>query len=138
MQYCIGLQFPHFYSNLYLKIMSKITTYPFYIRLAFTLISVMCISYIFYIGKDVIIPVLMAFLFAVLLLPVSNFLTTKIHLPHILAVSLTVLLFILIIIAIFTFISYEITDIANDFDRIKKISNFSLEMFTGILVLLLI
>ncbi|NRS90561.1 putative PurR-regulated permease PerM [Flavobacterium sp. 7E] len=106
--------------------MSKITTYPFYIRLAFTLISVICISYIFFIGKDVIIPVLMAFLFAVLLLPVSNFLTTKVHLPHILAVSLTVLLFILIIIAIFTFISYQISDIASDFDRIKK----NIELFT--------
>lgn len=53
--------------------MSNTIKYPFYIKLAFTLISVLSISYIICIGKDVLIPVLMAFMFSVLLLPVSDF-----------------------------------------------------------------
>lgn len=62
----------------------------------------------------------MAFLFAVLLLPVANFLKTKLRFPHILSVAVTVLLFVLLIIALFAFMSYEVSDIANDYDRIKK------------------
>jgi predicted PurR-regulated permease PerM len=100
--------------------MSNTIKYPFYIRLAFSLISLISITYILYIGKGVLIPVLMAFLFAVLLLPVVHFLNDKIRIPHVLAVSLTVLFFVLIIIGILAFISYEITDIASDFARIKK------------------
>jgi predicted PurR-regulated permease PerM len=100
--------------------MNNTTKYPFYIKLAFTLISVLSISYIICIGKDVLIPVLMAFMFSVLLLPVSDFFSKKLRFPHVLSVAITVLLFVLLIVALLTFISYEISDIANDYDRIKK------------------
>ena len=62
----------------------------------------------------------MAFMFAVLLLPVSDFFSKKLHFPHVLSVAVTVLLFVLLIVALLTFLSYEISDIANDYDRIKK------------------
>jgi predicted PurR-regulated permease PerM len=89
-------------------------------RLAFSLICIISITFILYIGEGIIIPIIMAFLFAVLLLPIVNFLNNTIRIPHVLAVSLTVLLFVSIIIAILVFISYEISDIAGNFARIQK------------------
>jgi predicted PurR-regulated permease PerM len=93
---------------------------PFYVRLTFSLVSLIAIAYIFYMGKTVIIPILLAFLFAVLLLPIAHFFNTKLRFPHALAVSITVLLFVSLIIGILAFISYQISDIANDFADIRK------------------
>lgn len=93
---------------------------PFYVRLTFSLVSLIAITYIFYMGKTVIIPILLAFLFAVLLLPIAHFFNTKLRFPHALAVSITVLLFVSLIIGILAFISYQISDIASDFADIRK------------------
>jgi predicted PurR-regulated permease PerM len=71
-------------------------------------------------GKSVLIPILLAFLFAVLLLPIARFFSTKLRFPHVLAVSVTVIIFVSLIVAILAFISYQISDIASDFAEIKK------------------
>lgn len=104
--------------------MSNSLKHPFYIRLSFSLISLISITYIFYMGKSVLIPVLLAFLFAVLLLPITTFLNSKLRFPNTLAVAITVLLFVLFIIGVLAFISYQISDIASDFEEIRKNINF--------------
>jgi predicted PurR-regulated permease PerM len=104
--------------------MSNTLKHPFYIRLSFSLISLISITYIFYMGKSVLIPVLLAFLFAVLLLPITTFLNSKLRFPNTLAVAITVLLFVLFIIGVLAFISYQISDIASDFEEIRKNINF--------------
>ncbi|KAF2337186.1 AI-2E family transporter [Flavobacterium daemonense] len=96
---------------------------PFYAKLSCILISLISFAYIFCIAKDVITPVLMAFLFAVLLLPIFTFLNTKLRFPRHLAAIVCVLTFAAVIIGILVFISYEVTDMANDFDTIKKNAN---------------
>jgi predicted PurR-regulated permease PerM len=48
----------------------------------FSLVSLIAITYIFYMGKTVIIPILLAFFFAVLLLPMAHFFNTKLRFPH--------------------------------------------------------
>lgn len=100
--------------------MNNTFKYPFYMRLGFALICLISITYIFYLGKSVLVPVLMAFLFAVLLLPGVNFLSSKLRLPQGLAVFITVILFVVFISAILAFISYQISDIADDFYTIRK------------------
>jgi predicted PurR-regulated permease PerM len=74
-------------------------------------------------GKDIITPVLMAFLFAVLLLPIFTFLNVRLKFPRHLAAITCVLLFAAVIVGILVFISYQVKDIANDFDAIKKNTN---------------
>jgi predicted PurR-regulated permease PerM len=96
---------------------------PFYAKISCILISLISFAYIFCIAKDIITPVLMAFLFAVLLLPVFTFLKTKLKFPRHLAAICCVLLFAAFIVGILVFISYEVTDMANDFDTIKKNAN---------------
>ncbi|RZJ53666.1 MAG: AI-2E family transporter [Flavobacterium sp.] len=96
---------------------------PFYAKLSLILVSLLCFAFIFCIGKDILTPVLMAFLFAVLLLPVFTLLNGKLKLPRHLSALLCVLLFASFIIGILVFISYEVTDMANDFETIKKNAN---------------
>lgn len=71
-------------------------------------------------GKSVLIPILLAFLIAVLLLPIVHFLNSKLRFPNVLSSSIAVILFVSLIIGILAFISYEISDIANDFAEIRK------------------
>ncbi len=84
------------------------------------LISLIGISYIFSAGSTILIPILMAFLNAVLLLPIVHFLNSKLRFPNVLSSSIAVLLFVSLLIGILIFLSYEISDIADDFAAIKK------------------
>ncbi|MFG4002479.1 AI-2E family transporter [Flavobacterium aquidurense] len=96
---------------------------PFYAKLALILVSLISFAYIFCIGKDIITPVLMAFLFAVLLVPIFTFLHSKLKFPRHLAAACCILVFAAFIIGILVFISYQVSDIANDFETIKKNAN---------------
>lgn len=97
--------------------------FPFYAKLSLILVSLICFAVIFCLGKDIITPVLMAFLFAVLLLPIFTFLHTRLKFPRHLAAACCILVFAAFIIGILAFISYQVSDIANDFDTIKKNAN---------------
>ncbi|TDO71276.1 putative PurR-regulated permease PerM [Flavobacterium chryseum] len=96
---------------------------PFYAKLSLVLVSLICLATIFYLGKDIITPVLMAFLFSVLLLPIFTFLNGRLKFPRHLAAIICVLLFAACIFGILMFISYQVKDIANDYDMIKKNTN---------------
>lgn len=93
---------------------------PFYIRLSFMLISIISITFILYVGNSILIPVLMAFLFAVLLLPIVQFLNSKLRFSNILSSSIAVFIFVSFIIGILVFLSYQISGIADDFAAIRK------------------
>ncbi|HLA55119.1 MAG TPA: AI-2E family transporter [Flavobacterium sp.] len=99
--------------------MNDTIKFPFYAKLAFTLISLMAIVTILYYGQDIIIPVLLAGLFAILLGPVNNFLEKKLRLPHILASLVTVALFVTFIAGIIFFLSWQISDMISDWGKIK-------------------
>ena len=96
---------------------------PFYAKLSCVLVSLIALAYIFCIGKDILTPVFMAFLFAVLLLPIFTLLNTKLKFPRHFAAIVCVLIFLLFIVGILVFISYQVTNMANDFDTIKKNAN---------------
>lgn len=102
---------------------------PFYTKLTCILLIVIASSLIFFVGKDIFTPVLMAFLFSILLVPVFTFLNTKLKFPRYLAAFTCVVIFAAFIIGILLFISYEVSNMANDFATIKKNANsFLLEI----------
>lgn len=103
--------------------MTRPITLPFYAKLAFILVTLISFAFIFCTGKDILTPVLLAFLFAVLLLPIFTFLNTKLKFPRHLAGFFCLLIFLSFIIGILVFISYQVTNMANDFDTIKKNAN---------------
>lgn len=99
---------------------------PFYVKLALTLVSLIAIFYILYVGQEILIPLMMALLFSILLRPCCAFLKEKLHFPHVLSVITCVLLFVIFIIGILTFISYEVSDFVKDWNTIKN--NFAIHL----------
>ena len=102
--------------------------FPFYAKLAFVLLSLISLFTILYLGQDIIVPILMSLLFAILLRPIAHFLKERWHFPHVLAVTCTVIFFVLMVIGILFFISWQISDIANDWDAIQ--TNLSIHFET--------
>lgn len=100
--------------------MNQTLKFPFYAKLAFTLLSLVCLLGLIYYAQDIIIPLVMALLFAILLRPIVSFLNNKLKLPHVIAVIISLLLFMLFFIGIFYFISIQIGDMANDWGKIKQ------------------
>ncbi|HEX8563399.1 MAG TPA: AI-2E family transporter [Flavobacterium sp.] len=100
--------------------------FPFYAKLAFTLVSIISITAILYLAQTIIVPVLVAMLFAIILRPVGAFLERRLGLPHVIATILSVMLMVLIVVGIFTFISLQVADIANDWNTIKR--NFGIHV----------
>ncbi len=100
--------------------MNETIKLPFYARLTFILLTLIAIIYIVYIGQGIIVPIIMAFFCAILLRPIAIFFKSKLRFPHVLAVLFTVVLFVVVILGIFTFISMQISDITNDIDKIQK------------------
>ena len=99
--------------------MNDTLRFPFYAKMAFTLISLLAIFVILYYGQGIIIPVIMAGLFAILLNPLCNFLKNKLRFPHLLAVVVTVSIFVLFFVGIVFFLSWQISDMMNDWAKIK-------------------
>ena len=106
--------------------MNDILKFPFYAKLSLTLLGLIAIIFIFYIGQDILIPVMMSFLFAILLYPIVKFFKSKLSFPHVLAVMIAVILFVLIFIGLFVFLSFQISDFADDFDKIERNINIHL------------
>jgi len=100
--------------------MNEVIRLPFYAKLTFILLSIISIGFLFYIGQDIIIPVLMSFLFALLLRPVVLFLTQKFRFPHVLAAIAAVILFCLLIAGVIAFMSMQISDVVSDINKIER------------------
>lgn len=111
--------------------MNDILKFPFYAKLSLTLLSLITIIFIFYVGQDILIPVMISFLFAILLHPIVQYLKSKLRFPHVLAVMIAVILFVLIFIALFVFLSFQISDFADDFDKIERNINIHLSNIQG-------
>lgn len=92
---------------------------PFYIKLSLILLMLSLIALIIFIGQDIIIPLAFAILIAVLLLPLNNFLERK-GVSRVLAIIISISLFIIISGAVIYFLSSQIVKFMNDIPAIKK------------------
>jgi len=92
---------------------------PFYAKLAFVLTSIALILAFVYLAHGVLVPILMALLFAILLRPVVKFFNQRLKFPHVLASIVTVVLFVLVIAGIVFFVSWKIKSMASDLEQIK-------------------
>jgi predicted PurR-regulated permease PerM len=99
--------------------MSKTANYPFVISLAAILLCLIGIFIILYFGQDIIFPILLSLLFAIILRPVVSFLIRRLRFPHFIAVIFAIVLFVLIFLGLFYFISLQVSDMAYDWEKIK-------------------
>lgn len=100
---------------------------PFYAKLTFVLLSLIALTFIFYVGQGIIVPILMAFLIAIILRPIVEFLNKKLRFPNVIAAMFAVSLFVIIVIGIFTALSFQITDMVSDFDKIERNLNIHIQ-----------
>jgi predicted PurR-regulated permease PerM len=94
--------------------------FPSYAKTLFILLTLSIILVFIYLGQHILIPIMLSVLLAILLKPVVDFFNRRLKLPHVIAILLSVILFILFIACIIFFMSWQISDITSDWNQIKE------------------
>jgi len=99
--------------------------------LRFTLVLIcICIgAAILFLGQQIIVPLLLAFLFAILLNPVVSFLNKRWRVPNVVAVLISCILLFAFLGSILMFIYYQAADISHEWPKIKQ--NFKMHITHG-------
>jgi predicted PurR-regulated permease PerM len=113
--------------------MTEAIKLPFLIRFTALLICLVGLFAIFYFGQDIIAPILLSLLFAIILRPIVSFLIVRLRLPHFIAVVTAIVIFIIIFVGVFYFISMQISDMANDWVKIKNNFYYHFEHFQNLI-----
>ncbi|MFL5752008.1 MAG: AI-2E family transporter [Bacteroidia bacterium] len=92
---------------------------PFYARFALILLMLCLVVFILYIGNSVIMPLILAMLFAILLRPLVAFLNKRLHFPHVIAVLIAVITFVIFVGSVIWFISWHVSDFMDDLPKIR-------------------
>ena len=95
---------------------------PYYVKLAFIALLVFLLFYLIYIGQGILLPLGFAFLFSILLRPIERYLTGK-GVPRVISILCCLLVFVLVIFLLISFISNQVTALADDFPKIKRSLN---------------
>jgi predicted PurR-regulated permease PerM len=103
-----------------LDITGKKQQLPFYAKLSLLLLAICLIFTIVYVGQEVLFPVLLALFFAILLRPVVYFLNRRLKFPHVIAAVVSVALFVVFVISVISFVSWQVSDFADDWKSIKR------------------
>ena len=105
---------------------------PFYARLPLIFISLFGIIFSLYIAQDIVVPIIMATIFAVLLNPIVNFLESK-KINKFFAISLTVFIGLLIVSGLLFFLISQATSFSEALPILKqKFNKSSAEVITYI------
>ncbi|HXR82849.1 MAG TPA: AI-2E family transporter [Hanamia sp.] len=92
----------------------KNVLFPFYLKLACVLVILIAGGYLAILGKNVLSPLLFAFLFALLLLPLANFLQNRLRFSRAIASIVSVLIFLFSISVIIYLLSSQIADLSRE------------------------
>lgn len=94
--------------------------FPFYIKLACALIILIGLGFLVIIGKNVLLPLLFSFLFAILLLKPANFLENKLHFSRAVSAGVAVILFIFVCAAVIYLLGFQISDLSQEWPALKS------------------
>ncbi|MBC7418293.1 MAG: AI-2E family transporter [Pedobacter sp.] len=92
---------------------------PLTVKRSIELLGLMAVVTVVVIGRDIIMPVLMAFFVTIMLLPIYRFLKRK-KFPETMAIVLPILVVALFVALIVWFFSNQVGTLVNDFPEIKK------------------
>ena len=112
--------------------MNNQLNFPFYARLPLIFISLFAIIYALYIAQDILTPILMATIFAVLLNPIVNYLESK-KINKFIAITFTVFIGLLIISGLLFFLISQATSFSDTLPFLKvKFDKSSSELIAWI------
>lgn len=92
---------------------------PLTVKRSIELLGLVLITAIFVLGRDIIMPILMAFFISIMLLPIYRFLKKK-KMPESVAIILPILFVLIFIAGIIWFFSAQIGILVDDFPQIKQ------------------
>lgn len=92
---------------------------PFYQKLSLTLLAIGIIMLAIYLGQDIIVPLALAGLLAVLLRPLER-LFIRIGIPKLLSITLALLIAVLIVSAVTVLISMQLADFSDEWPKLKR------------------
>jgi predicted PurR-regulated permease PerM len=95
-------------------------TYPFYLKLSSILISIVILGFIAIIGQQILIPMVLGLLIAILLMPLSRFMEKRLRLPRSVSSILASLLALAIIGGVIYVLSLQVAKLANDWPQFQK------------------
>ncbi|AMR31934.1 AI-2E family transporter [Mucilaginibacter sp. PAMC 26640] len=98
---------------------AQFKTLPFYLKLACVLFSLISLVYIVIVAKEILSPLIFSSLFAILLLPLAQFLEFKVRLPRSAASMLSVLMLLGAIGLILYVIGSQISGLAKDWPQFQ-------------------
>ncbi|MCT4141089.1 AI-2E family transporter [Elizabethkingia anophelis] len=100
--------------------MKAFLSWPFYLKLVSVLISIMILGYLAIQGQDLIIPMVMGLLFAILLVPVCNFLEKKLRFNRSISAIVVSVLGLALIGFILYLIGVQTTSFSEDWPAFQK------------------
>ncbi|RYZ99493.1 MAG: AI-2E family transporter [Sphingobacteriaceae bacterium] len=92
---------------------------PFYERMALVLVGIIALSYLVILGKEILDPLLFGFLFAVLLLPVSEFFERRCRFPRSMSSFTAIILFIGFISMVVYLVGSQVSKLTGDWPMLK-------------------
>lgn len=99
--------------------MTIATPPPFYQKLSLTLLAVGIIMVAIYLGQDIIVPLALAGLLAVLLRPLEQGLI-RLGIPKLMAITLALTIAILIVSAVTVLISMQLAEFSDEWPKLKR------------------
>jgi putative permease len=93
---------------------------PFYEKLSLVLVGLIALGFLVILGKEILDPLIFGLLFAILLLPVSNFLEKKFRFPRSMSAFSAIVMLILFIAGIIYLVGSQISKLVDDWPMLKK------------------
>lgn len=94
--------------------------FPFYLKLACVLISIVIMGYLGILGQNVIVPIILGLLFSTLLVPFCSFLERKLRLPRAVAAIVATVLFTSVIVLVLYLLAMQMTKLADDWPAFQQ------------------
>jgi len=100
--------------------METTTEKPFYHRLSHSLLAIGLLLVAVYMGQDILVPLALAGLLAVLLRPVESWLTRRLGMHKVVAISLALLLAIVVIAGLAVGLSMQLAHFSDDVPKLRQ------------------
>ena len=95
-------------------------TYPFYFKLSCILISIIILGFLAIIGQQILIPMVLGLLLAILLMPMCRFLEKRLRFPRGLSSIVASLLALAVIGGVIYELSIQVAKLSNDWPQFQK------------------
>lgn len=91
-----------------------------YQKRIFTILLLVVVAAIIYLGSDILFPIVLAFIFGVLIRPIDAFFQRKWHFPKLLSVIITVAIAVIIFAGIMLLLGFQLKEFFSDLPTLEK------------------